>query len=102
MIDYKKVGEAALMADYAQHCAGGGRLLVTDEAVAARHEAIGKAAVAAMIPALLPLGLCNSECPFDKPNKLVKGRCLLGCQRRGDVAGKDCPAYKGGSDESRG
>jgi hypothetical protein len=67
MIDFKKVGLAASRA----HGQPGTE---TEDGL---YEEMGRAAVAAMIPALLPFGCCDCRCPFDKSAR----QCSLGWKR---------------------
>lgn len=97
MMDYKKIGEAALVAagnvPMSQHKDMG-------TYYDARKEAAGRAAVAAMIPPLSEDGECpgacvgEDECPFMEG---VTCDCTLGLQLPGSAIkpGPLCPANKG-------
>ncbi|MCU0916972.1 MAG: hypothetical protein MUC88_20780 [Planctomycetes bacterium] len=106
MMDFKKIGEAATKADYAHHCATNGKPLCTEEAVTARHEAIGRAAVAAMIPATRDIPhlhlfeICANQCPFYGNDEEEGYSCsIFLCEIRKEPEphmrpGPSCPAHK--------
>jgi len=82
-LDYRAIGKAAT--DQTINLAG------SDWTEEQMQECIGKAAVAAMIPAALDGG-CESRCPFLGDF----GECSLGWQLRAERVGPACPASKEG------
>lgn len=93
MIDFKKIGDAALQAAESASGLIGPMPAKWDESPKAI--AAGKAAVAAMIPAAQENGMCNPECPFfyyDTVDNELSFRCCTERLSKLDCPGPDCPA----------
>lgn len=88
-LDFKRIGEAAVMA-YEKPCSGG---------ETEHFEAAGQAAVAAMIPIDEKQGLCHGDCPFFYM-AYMKAYCKLEMSKPYEDTiqpGPDCPAKRGDS-----
>ncbi len=95
-LDLRKIRKAALDADYKYHCDNGGAPLCSDEHVKARNEAVGLAAIAAMIEQHHDHPehgtVCSVACAF----LCACGDCsLVAMQPKGSgIPGPQCPARR--------